>query len=77
MRPFVQLATVLSGSQPLLEPSGSSQIATSNSGRQRMLTDGRSQVSRDVTQAVQMATWLRDEEARSWERVIPFRRPRR
>jgi hypothetical protein len=35
MRPFAQLATVLSGSQPLLEPSGSSQIATSNSGRQQ------------------------------------------
>jgi len=35
MPPFVQLATILSGSQYLLESGGSKSIATINSGRQR------------------------------------------
>ncbi len=33
MPPFVQLATILSGSQHLLESGGSKSIATINSGR--------------------------------------------
>jgi len=35
MPPFVQLATILSGSQHLLESDGSKSIATINGGRQR------------------------------------------
>ncbi len=35
MPPFVHLATILSGSQHLLESGGSKSIATINSGRQR------------------------------------------
>jgi hypothetical protein len=35
MHPFVQLATILSGSQHLLESAGSKSIATINGGRQR------------------------------------------
>ena len=44
MPPFVQLATILSGSQHLLESGGSKSIATASSGRKRTLTDGRSQI---------------------------------
>jgi hypothetical protein len=63
MPPFVQLATILSGSQHSLESGGSKSIATASSRRQRTLTDGRSQIRHAAALAARTVTWLRNEGA--------------